>query len=433
MQANIKSIKNSHIIYMALTCLAVITMPLGAYSINIRVDSSMHDHIQIGVFYGPTPELTTSRQFRWIKKAHVDFIQFVEDAKRQEAAASEKRNLQILDLAHKHKLSYYVGDPRVHGSDADIRSMVRAYKDHPATAGYYIQDEPGKDALDWPAKTYQTIRALDPDRVPYVNLLPDFVYDDYDTAYVEKWINKVGHENLVFLSFDNYPFLIDGSFRTTNFYNLDVIRRAGLKYGVLTSSYLQSMGIKGHYRRPTEHELRFSAYSNLAYGMKNLVWFTYNTPVRQPVEKFTNAIIDSLGRKTDLYRPFRRLNKQLHRIGGVLGGLNAVGVYHTGELTGKGVEPLPPNFYWQPVNRENSLIVTDFRHPANGQRYLMIVNKSLTEEKKIEGVLNGYIRYIYRISDKNGRKKRIRTKESRFQDRFLPGEGRIYQLDLTEE
>lgn len=414
-------------------CFRIATVQAQTIEAQAEAPDGVGRSFQIGIFYGPTPELTNDRQFRWIKRAHIDFIQFIEDAKRQEATASQKRNFQILDLAQKHGLTYYVGDPRVHGSDEDVRDLVETYKGHPATGGYYIVDEPGADALDWPAKTYQFIRALDPDRVPYVNLLPDFVYEDYEHNYVEKWIGKVGKENLIFLSFDNYPFLIDGSFRLTNFYNLDVIRRAGLKHGVRTSSYLQSVGIKGHYRRPTEHELRFSAFSNLAYGIKNLVWFTYNTPVGQPVEKFTSAIIDSVGKKTDLYRPFRRLNKQLHRIGSVLAGLDAVAVYHTGEAPGKGIVSLPADFGWQPANTNDQLIITEFRNPRNNRQYMMIVNKSLTEEKDIQGVLDANIKRVYRISDISGRKRAVRINGGRIEDHFLPGEGKLYLFETTKK
>ncbi len=100
-------------------------------------------------------------------------------------------------------------------------------------------------------------------------------------AYVERWIEGVGIENLKYLSFDNYPFLRKGKFEKSYYNNLDIIRRAGLKYNVKTSSYLQSFGIVNTFRRPTEHEMRLNVYSNLAYGIKNPVWFCYATPTGQ--------------------------------------------------------------------------------------------------------------------------------------------------------
>ncbi len=413
---------------LALLCVAVSMASVGFAQRPLSADNKA---FQIGVFYGPTPELTTIKQFRWIKQAHVDFIQFVEDAKRQHAVASQKRNLQILDLAARAGLTYYVGDPRVHDGDEGIEAMVRAYKDHPATAGYYIVDEPGPEGLDWPAKAYRAIGSLDPARVPYVNLLPDFVVANYETDYVHRWVERVGADALIYLSFDNYPFLLDGNFRESNFLNLDIIRRAGLKYGVKTSSYLQSVGIQGHYRRPTSAELRFSAYSNLAYGIKNLVWFTYNTPVAQPVEKFTSAIIDSMGKKTDLYKPFAKLNKELKQVGSVLMQLDAVAVYHSGVYNGSGIIPLPDNSFLRLADTTAQFIITDFRDPNTGQRYVMLVNKSLAEIKEIGFWGGGNVKRV--AGSKRVALPGRRGGEAQWvSDRFLPGEGKLYEITETK-
>lgn len=392
-------------------------------NINGGIDYSDRKKFQIGIFYGPTPELTNDEQYRWIKAANIDFIQYIV------ADGSEKQNLQILDLAYKYGLTYFVSDLRVKGSDNDIKEMVSAYKNHPATAGYYIQDEPGVGALDWPSETYRKILALDPEREPYVNLLPDWVIPDYEKVYVEKWIEMVGKDNLKFLSFDHYPFMADGSIGVTYFNNLDIIRRAGLKYNVKTSSYLQSMGITGAYRRPTEHELRYSAYSNLAYGIKNLMWFTYNTPVKQTSEKFTSAIIDSLGNKTNLYEPFKKLNAQLKVVGDVLIDLDAVAVYHTGKIPGIGIAPLPSGYFWQPVSLQDELIISKFVHPFSGKEYVLVVNKSLTDKKEVRFKLAHEIYKVLRLSSDSGKRKNVKIKNNELTDTFLPGEGKLYQID----
>ncbi|MCH5718999.1 hypothetical protein [Niabella hibiscisoli] len=324
------------------------------------------DTFSIGIFYGPTQDLANDEQFRWIKEANVDFIQFIGDKAldfNKNVDTAQQRNLAILDLAARNGIRYFVRDPRVRGSEQDIATMVKAYKHHPGVAGYFIVDEPGKDDLEWPAKAYKTILKYDPGHIPSVNLFPSPVYPDYEENYVEAWIKAVGKENLKLLSFDHYPLLVNGSFGGAYFKNLDLIRRAGLRHGIKTSMYPQSMGIINAYRRPDSSELRYSAYTALAYGIKNLVWFTYNTPVRQPVERFMNAIIDSMGNKTDLYTPFQNLNASLKQVGKTIGQLDAIEVYHSDKSDGTEGLTVPESFSGNQWMKRNVSLLHILRIP----------------------------------------------------------------------
>ncbi|MBO9593984.1 MAG: hypothetical protein J7599_13835 [Niabella sp.] len=396
------------------------------------VKDTLPGTFSIGIFYGPMPEMTNDEQFRWIKEANVDFIQFIGDSLfnvGKDAAVAERRNLHILDLAARHGLRYFVRDPRVQGSEADIAAMVQAYKKHPGLGGYFIVDEPGKDGLDWPANAYKTILKYDPSGIPSVNLFPSFVYPDYEKDYVEAWVHKVGKEHLKLLSFDHYPLLANGSFGPAYFKNLDVIRRVGLRYGIATSMYPQSMGIVHAYRRPDSSELRYSAYTALSYGIKNLVWFTYNTPVGQPVERFTNAIIDSMGNKTDLYKPFQQLNAELKLLGKTIGRLDAVEVYHSDSLDGTEAMLIPDHFFWKPEDNRQRMILTHFKDPRTKQSFVMVVNKSLKSEASLSFHLHKSVKKVYYVSVQDGKQHRTRYKRgSVFKDVLLPGEGKLYAL-----
>lgn len=384
----------------------------------------------IGIFYGPPLELTNDNQFKWISEANVDFIQYIEDSLRKDVASAQKRNFEILELAAKHKLRYFVNDPRARSTEADIIQMVNVYKSHPAVAGYFIVDEPGKGGLQGPATAYKTVLKYDPARFPSVNLLPNFVYPDYEQAYVEDWVQQVGKENLKLLSFDHYPLLANGNFGPAYFSNLEIFRRIGLKYGITTSTYPQSMGIKNAYRRPDSSELRYSAYTALAYGVKNLVWFTYNTPVRQPAERFTSAIIDSLGNKTDLYEPFKNLNAELQQLGKTLGKLDAVAVYHSDTLDGTSAFTIPKDFFLKPVGGNNRVIISDFKDPKTQQHYVMIVNKGLRNAATILFDIDKKVKQLRYISVKDGGQHQTNYKAGKpFTDLFLPGEGKLYAIE----
>lgn len=405
--------------------------PVSANTVTDRVaiDSLNPNELLIGIFYGPLKSITTEAQFRDIKAAHVDYIQYIGDADRP-GQEGIQRNREILDLSHRAGLYYYPSDKRVRGTAAEVVAMVNDYKDHPATAGFVIQDEPGPEALDWPADTYKKILALAPGKVPYVNLLPDWAVPNYEKGYVEKWVEKAGPENLQYLSFDNYPLRADGSFGGTYFNNLEIIRRAGLKYGVKTSCYLQSMGILGAYRRPTVAELRYSAYSALSYGIKNAVWFTYCTPVNQPVEKFTSAIIDSTGLKTDLYEPFQQLNKDLKQLGVTLIKLDATEVYHSGSQEGTGILRLPENFFLQPQDTTQDLIVSHMVNRDNGKDYVMVVNKSFTKTAAVNFRISKPAKKILQVAVTGKMQPTdYKRKKGSFSASFLPGEGKLFLLE----
>ncbi len=393
-------------------------------------DSIAKDEFLIGIFWGPVWEHTNDKQYEVIKDANVDYIQNVLSS----GLATEERNLKMLDLARKHGLKIYVADPRVNGSDADIKAMVNTYKNLPAAAGYYIVDEPDLKGMNWAADTYKKILSFDHQKVPYVNLLPEWAVKDYEKNYVDQWIAKVGKENLKYLSFDNYPFMEDGSFRGSYFINLDIIRRAALENKLKTSCYLQSVGIPGAYRRPDEHELRYSAYTSVAYGITNIVWFTYWTPTNRG-EKFSTAIIDADGNKTDLYDHFKQTNAELKQLGKLLIDLEAKAVYHSGTTFPEGIQQLTDSFFWQPVKKSDDMIISHFVNPTSGKNYIMVVNKSVKDQKQFSFKLQSSIKKVLLISKTNDSKSSVTSLKTNYRhntgiisDTFLPGEGKLYEL-----
>ncbi|MDP4205701.1 MAG: glycoside hydrolase family 3 C-terminal domain-containing protein [Bacteroidota bacterium] len=383
------------------------------------------ESFQVGIFWPPVWAFTNDEQYKNIKEANVDYIQNVLGS----LLDTEERNLKMLSLADKYGLKVYVADPRVHGTLEDLKTMVNTYKGFKATAGYYIVDEPGADSFAKVAKTYQEIVSLDSTRVPYVNLLPEWAVPDYQASYVDKWIETVGKRNIKYLSFDSYPFMIDGTFREAHYRNLDIVRDAGLKNDIKTSCYLQSIGIEKNYRRPKSDELRYSAYSSLAYGIKNVVWFTYWTPTDRG-EAFTTSIIDPQGNKTDLYEPFRSINSELRQLGKTLIHLDAHEVYHFGNNVPDCVKRLPESFLWQPLNPSDELIISSFLDQFSRKHYVMVVNKSLTEQKEIKFQLDNSIKQVLQVSKLAG--KNIATnynpKSGIISDLFMPGEGKLYEL-----
>jgi hypothetical protein len=341
----------------------------------------------------------------------------------------------MLDLAHKYGMKVLVADPRVHGTTSEVTAMVNEFKSHPATAGYYIMDEPDTAKLSWCAATNKTMMEADPDKMAHVNLFPIYALGgqlgdiNYETEYVERWIEMAGPDKIGYLSYDHYPIKYDGTVRKDYYENMDIIRRAGLKYALKTSAYLQSFGIPDAFKRPDYGELRFNVYTLLAYGIKYPVWFTYWTPTSQG-EKFLSGVIDTLGNKTDFYAYTQQLNKEMKQLGKTLIELDAKEVYHTGAELPNGTVVLPGDAWLTPVDSAANLVFTHFVHQQNGSRYVMVVNKSFKESKTIRLHVNESVKGLVSIGKENDKMEKLKWNQRReLTETFLPGEGKLYRIE----
>ena len=366
-----------------------------------------------------------------IKKceANIDIIQNVSST---DLYTTEK-NKKMLDLALKYGMKVLVADPRVHGTNVEVQAMVNEFKNHPATAGYYIMDEPDTAKLAWCAQTLKTIMAEDPAKMGHVNLFPVYALGaqlgniNYETEYVDRWIQMAGPENIEYLAFDHYPFAGDGHFRYSYYGNMDIIRKAGLRYNLKTSAYLQSMGVPGAFKRPSEGELRFNVYSMLAYGIKHPVWFTYWTPSGQG-EKFLPSVVDTNGNTTDLYPQVQQLGKEMKQLGKALIDLDAKEVFHTGNNLPKDVLPLPAEALITPMDTA-AFIVTSFVNKTNGGQFIMLVNKDYVTAQTAKLKVKTGILAVTELGKSSSKEKKLKWKKDRIvTETFQPGEGKLYRV-----
>lgn len=401
-----------------------ITSNIATYKGQLNAKYGKGDKFLIGIFWPPVWEQTNEQQYKVIKEAHVDFVQNVQG----DLLDTKERNLKMLQLAKENGLKIVVADSRINGSESEVKAMVHDYETD-ANIGYHIADEPGIDGLTGVSNTCRKVLVQDNKRILFVNLLPEWAVPNYESDYVAKWIEKAGKGNIKYLSFDNYPFFKNGTFRDSYFKNLNIIRQSGLKNGIRTASYLQSIGIAEVYRRPNAVEMGYCAFINLAYGVKNVIWFTYWTPTNRG-EVFTNSIIDPNGNKTDLYEPFKKINGEIQQLGKRLIRLDAVEVYHSGSKLTDGVERIPDTFFWQPENGSDEFIVSHLKGIRPGEEYVMVVNKSITQKSKFVFHVRKSFSQVFEVSKDTGKnmKTNFDLKTGSLSGEFLPGEGKLYQL-----
>jgi hypothetical protein len=385
--------------------------------------------------YGPPPaKYLNDKQFKVIKDGNVDVIINIGPGVEQ----NREGNIKTLDMGHKHGLKVYVYDGRVNQGDDQIRAMVADYKSHPALAGYYVTDEPDTARLAASIVMQNKVKALDPSKDAYINHLPDWAIDpkeDYENSFLPRYIDGVGKDKLNYLAYDNYPYKRGHRLEKTYFNNLEVIRRVGLKYNVKTSSCLQSFGMGFNnvveLRRPNTDEMRMNVYSNLAYGVKNAVWYTYYTQDNL-TPKFTmyKSVIDSAGVITDMYEPFKQLNGEMKQLGKTLINLDAMEVYHTGDSLWLGTKLPPADFIAQITDKKAEVILSRFVHKSSGKQYLMVVNRSFKKSAQLTIQLKAGVKKVMEISNVTGKpvKAPYDSKKRSLTESFMPGEGKLYSL-----
>lgn len=346
--------------------------------------------IGISIFWEPPADFTNAESYDLIAGAGITNVEMTNRNSWQVEGNPEK----ILELCAERGLTATLHtattDSFTNMSLRQIMNYVEQYKDNPTVSGYYIVDEPASPISY--SKAYQALLAADPDCLPALNLLPYFatwVFENYN-GYVEDFIVSVGKDKLKELCYDQYPFPYSKGSKPTNiYYNLDLFRKIGLKYGVDTSFYIQSIGESGNFRRPTGDEIRFHVSSGLAYGIKHYKYFTWWTTGYCDEKDY--AIISPYGEVTDIYDDVKDINADTAAAGKILVKLDALEVYHT--KSGYDSTVLLPGS--SPIKAGGGdFIVSFMQHRTTGRDYIMLVNKNykkaVTETFTLEGISELY-------------------------------------------
>jgi len=246
-------------------------------------------------------------------------------------------------------------------------------------------------------------------------------YEDY----VHRWASKQPDV----LAFDHYPFLVDGSIKSDYYSNLEIIRRQGLKAGVDFWSYIQSVGITGYMKQPTEAEMRYQIYTNLAYGAKGIIYFTYRTPgIEASGEPFFGGLILPDGTKNATYGYAKNLNAEVGKLGPVLASLTSEEVYHTGTVP-ESAQPLPSNFFWKVADASKPAVV-GYSKDSAGRKYVMVVNRDVANAVTLAFSLPDKPAAVAEVSKSTGAETATNYDSATgiLSAAFAPGEGKLFAL-----
>jgi hypothetical protein len=342
---------------------------------------------------------------------------------------------ELLDLCHKYNLKAIVHNDELSGrfdehfnskrANAILPDLIRKYNNHPAVYGYHIKDEPGPNQFPELANTVKLVKEMAPGKWPYINLLPTQSFGEAYESYLEQFAQIC---KPTAFSYDNYTedYSPEAGTQSLFWKNLAQVRAAALKHDlpfwniILTAPHF-------NYSELTAADLRLRVYGSLVYGAKGLSYYKFisaSLPILDAPDlgNFRMAPIDQFGRRTTTWDLLRNVNSQVESIGPTLLKLHSNDVYHIGVIPEGNVGPTENTLVRDVPGGD--FIVGDFTH-ENGSKYIMIVNKSLTNSYPCNPVFNNPPQKMILLSSWSGKQEKYPTPWYW----LAPGQGVLIKLE----
>lgn len=287
---------------------------------------------------------------------------------------------KALDLAQQAGIKLIVSCPELF---KEPEATVKRFMSHPATAGYFLRDEPSTESFAELGAWAKRIRATDDSHYCYLNLFPTYAplevlkADSY-RDYVHRFDKEVP---LQLLSFDHYP-VVGDTYRGDWYENLEIFsdeaRKAGKPFWAFALATAHDP-----YPIPDLAQLRFQVYSDLAYGAQGIQYFTYWTPGKNPNWNFHHGPIGLDGKRTDVFDKIKTMNDEIKALTGVFLGSEVVSVRHTGDSIPQGTTrltelPAPVRFL---DTGGAGAVVSELRNGDNN--FLVIVNRDFKKRMQL--------------------------------------------------
>ena len=393
---------------VTVTCAAIGKSALCAVEV-VETKYSFDDNIMISIFWPPTPDYITDEQYKLIADAGVNWVL----GAGEETLATVENQARMLELCAKYGIGMTVSDGHFGGSlldksEAEIAEAVSRYKNVPGAYGFYILDEPFNPNVYIDA--YVALKKAAPNAYMHLNFLPSGAYGSTEIykAQMDDWCRLAAAAGYPqdYLMFDRYPFPLQAGTmdRAGFFQNTRACYEVGLKNDVKTGMYIQTVSQTAAFRRPTDAEIRYEMYAALAFGYKQLSFFTWFTPVNRS-EPFADGIISANGTPNAHYETVKTINHEILAIGETLVKCDALEVWFNGPDT-YGQPSVPADFFVQ-AGKNDSVILSFLRHKETGRNYLMVVNNNYSAAQEIDLTFDKAITSLSEVSRADGTLKAL--------------------------
>ena len=281
---------------------------------NKRMD---RNRLNIGVYH-LKPYARTEAHIKDLADCGIDFVVCMDNDR------------PALDLFHKYGVGAIVSGivPGWWGGDGDNAGKLRetnpmekyeaaaaSFVDHPAIWGIDVGDEPS--ALDFPyyGRVMDYVDRAFPNQFPYLNLYPNYASVSQNNA--QETVNQLGTatydehiqkycENVPadYICYDFYLYSINV---TKHYENLRVVADACRNTGRSMWIVLQVNSNKPA-EWMSENNLRFQAYTSMAFGAENIIWACYTAGW------WHNQVLDGEGNKTQQYDKLKKINAEIRTL-----------------------------------------------------------------------------------------------------------------------
>ncbi len=413
-----------------------VILPMLSANAEDAVDSSINtmaytDNITLTAFWPPTAEYTTDAQYKLMADAGINWLMGSGDPSLDSPAMLKK----MLTLCEKYGISMTVGgsqfgDNLLGKSESEIAALVNQYKDYPAAMGFYLRDEPTtpNDYLD----AYIAVKKAAPYADGHLNFFPSYIYASEEAyrAQMNDWcrVTAAAGYPVDYLMFDFYPYPVGQGMEQEQFLtNTRSCWEVGLQNQVKTGMYIQTIEIPGSRRRPNEAELRYEMYTALAYGYKNLSFFTWFTPTNRS-EPFNDGIIAADGTPNEHYEIIKKINHEILAIGTTLAKCDALEVWFAGKNT-FGQPEIPDDFFVQTGNGARTMATLSLlRHSETGRNYLMVVNNNYKAAQNLDLTFDVAITSLSEVSREDGSLKPLTMDGQKLSIRLAAGDAMLIAL-----
>lgn len=289
-----------------------------------------------------------------------------------------------LDLIRKSGLKCIVSDDDIVYANVksirDIQTKLANYTDREEVMGVFVWDEPSPLMMRVCGAVNYEIQRVAPQLFGFINLHPSYsdqkeqrdglTYEEYLEYFVKTADPK-------FICFDHYPFLKD-KITSDYFYNLQAVRDCCNRHDLSFWSFIQTCCFCENVT-PTENQMKWHVYTNLAYGAKGLLYFTYATVIHDPEPCFGPALVDLNGIPTPRYYAAQKIDSHIQTIGKKLLSLSHKGVMFFGYAQNNTIE----GFAGLKEVNGGAALVGCFEGQKE-ERYLFLVNLSQTDTVQFE-------------------------------------------------
>ena len=278
---------------------------------NKRMD---RNRLNIGVYH-LKPYARTETHVKELAECGIDFVVCMDNDR------------PALDLLHQYGVGAIVsgivpgwwgGDGDNAGTMATVNPMEKyvaaaaAFEDHPAIWSIDVGDEPS--ALDFPhyGRVIDYVNRAFPNQFAYLNLYPNYASVSQNNA--EETVNQLGTATYAqhiqrycecipsdYLCYDFYLYSINV---TKHYENLRVVADACRNTGRSMWIVLQVNSNKPA-EWMSENNLRFQAYTSMAFGAENIIWACYTAGW------WSNQVLDAEGNKTQQYDKLKKINAEI--------------------------------------------------------------------------------------------------------------------------